>query len=146
MNIARPQIRRFALLSLAFVCLVATSCGTAGPKLHPVTGKVLFEDKPAEGATVVFHLTDGAPDAPKPAGTVGSDGSFKLNTYPHGEGAPEGEYTILVTWFDTPKNDNAEPKSRISLAYSQVAKSGLKASVKAGTNTLEPFRLTKQPR
>jgi hypothetical protein len=139
--LARPLGSLFVVAG----CLALPSCGPSGPRLYPVTGQVLFEDKPAAGATVVFHLVGGSADAPKPGATVKDDGSFTLNSYPHGAGAPEGDYTVLVTWFEESKNENADPKSRIPTRYADPAKSGLKAAVKPGTNALEPFKLTKKP-
>jgi hypothetical protein len=138
--------RTLTMCLVAVGCVFLTSCGSSGPSLQPATGKLLYEDKPAEGATVVFQLENGPADAPKPSGVVAADGTFKLHTYPHGEGAPEGNYVVLVTWFEPSKNENAESKQKISGKYSDPKTSGLKATIKAGTNTLEPFRLTKQPR
>jgi hypothetical protein len=132
-------IRGFAVLSI----LGLASCSPSGPKLHPVTGQVLYDDRPAAGATIVLHLNGGGPDSPRPGAIVKDDGTFSLNTYPYGAGAPEGEYTVLITWFEDPKVENAEARSRLPSRYADPAKSGLKASVKPGSNSLEPFRLYK---
>lgn len=146
--VGRIQSRRLGQAAVASLAVLVSSCG-GGPKLHPVKGTVLYEDKPAEGATVVFHPVRGAPDAPKPSGVVGKDGTFSLRTHPHGEGAPEGDYVVLVTWFETPApakagGDPPEPRSKLSELYADANRSGLKATVKPGVNKLEPFRLVRR--
>lgn len=148
--VGRVRTRRlWQIAAPATLAVLAASCG-GGPPLHPVTGTVLYEDKPAEGATVVFHLVNGPPDAPKPSGVVGKDGTFALRTHPHGPGAPEGDYVVLVTWFEPPPpaksegRDPPESKSKLSDTYADARLSGLKATVKPGENKLEPFKLTRR--
>src|SRR5262249_53298392 len=129
-----------AVLTLMTVPLA--SCGS-GPKLHPVTGKVFYGDQPAEGATVVFHPADAKPDAPRPGGTVAADGSFKLSTYPRGEGARAGEYVVAVTWFPPKAREAAASKNRLPERYADPSGSPLRATVKDGPTELEPFRFAK---
>jgi hypothetical protein len=110
--------------------------------LYPVTGKVLYQDKPAEGAQIVFHATDPQANPHKPSGVVGADGTFTLTTHPHGDGAPAGEYTAVVTWYGENARDEGA-KNKLPAKYADATKSGLKATVKPEPTTLEPFRLTK---
>lgn len=140
------SIRRRLEVFVVLAGFLATSCGT-NVKLHPVTGQVFFEGEPAEGATVVFHPVNSTPDSLRPGSIVNKEGKFKLRTYPHGEGAPEGEYLVLITWFAPPGagKDMANAKSRIPLRYSDAAKSGLTAIVKPGENIIPAFELTKKP-
>jgi hypothetical protein len=130
------------LALLAALVLPLASCGSA-VKLSPVTGKVFFEKEPAEGATVVFHRKDGAADAPKPSGQVGADGSFRLSTHPHGEGAPPGEYEVVITWYPPNARGMENPKNKLPARYTDPAQSGLKATVRDGPTELGPFQLTK---
>lgn len=111
--------------------------------MYPVTGQVLYEGQPADGAMIAFQPVNPGPDPRIPGATVAPDGSFKLQTFPYGEGAPEGEYLIGLTWLV----DGAGGSSRNKLParYAQADKSGLKVTVKPGPNALEPFRLTKAP-
>jgi hypothetical protein len=134
-------VRSFAAALALGLPLLGASCGGDGPKLYPVRGKVLYLNMPAEGATVVFHPAD--PAAPKPSGTVGPDGTFTLTTYPHGEGAPAGEYAVAVTWFPPDARETDHPKNNLPARYADATRSGLKASVKEGPNELKPFELTK---
>jgi hypothetical protein len=122
--------------------MLAASCGS-GPKLHPVRGQVFHGDTPAEGATVVFQPKDGPPDGPMPSGTVGPDGSFTLTTHPHGEGAPAGEYFVLVTWYPPDARLQDNPQNKLPEEYGTPS-SPLKATVNDGPTELEPFRIPKK--
>src|SRR5262245_54548624 len=118
----------------AALALALTSCGGGGPKLYPVRGKVLFANQPTEGATVVFHPAGGGANTPKPGGTVEADGSFTLHTYPHGDGAPPGEYGVAVTWFPPNARSLDNPKNKLPARYADPAQSRLTATVKAQSN------------
>jgi hypothetical protein len=138
----RYQISTFVALG---VCLLLTSCGKSGPELHPVRGQVLFEGQPAAGVQVVFQPAEQAEgqDLTMPSGRTGDDGSFTLQTHPHGEGAPAGEYIVLATWYPANGREVDNPKNKLSPKYANPGEPLLKATVKAGDNQLEPFRLTK---
>jgi hypothetical protein len=130
----------FSLLS------VVTACKKSSVKLNPVKGKVLFKDQPAEGAEITF-LPMGEENAQfrgaRPVAVVSADGSFEIQTYPHGAGAPAGEYAVLITWFPPrDENPNTSPKNKLPSKYGDPAKPLLKATVKEGENNLEPFKLT----
>jgi hypothetical protein len=136
-------LRSAARLAAAAAVLLLPACGGGGPKLHPVRGKVLYLEQPAEGAIVVFQPANSGPDSPMPAGTVGADGTFTLRTHPQGEGAPAGDYVVLVTWLPPNARELENPKNKLPPKYSSQTNSPLRATVKPGTNELEPFRLTK---
>lgn len=134
---------RAAALVVAILAAFCSSCGGGGPTLHPVRGTVLFDGKPAEGATIVFQPAEAAgPDTPLPSGVVGPDGSFAVATHPHGAGAPAGDYLVLITWFPPDTREQGNPKNKLPARYSS-ADSSLKITVKPGENTLDPFKLTK---
>lgn len=126
----------------AVLAVFSASCGGDGPALHPVRGTVLFQDKPADGATVVFQPVGGPAGGAMPSGVVGPDGSFTLTTHPGGTGAPAGEYLVLVTWYPSDARDQANPKNKLPKKY-EGSDSPLKVTVKPGDNTLDPFKLTK---
>ncbi|HKB04971.1 MAG TPA: hypothetical protein VKD90_22300 [Gemmataceae bacterium] len=132
-----------ARLMPAVAAVLVASCGGGGPKLHPVRGKVLYLDQPAEGAIVVFQPANSTADSPMPSGTVGADGTFTLRTHPHGEGAPAGDYVVLVTWLPPNAREMENPPNKLPPKYASLTDSPLKATVKSGSNELEPFRLTK---
>jgi hypothetical protein len=135
------RIARFTSVAVAVTALIVTSCNN-GPTLYPVTGKVLFQDKPVEGAHVVFHPAD--PAAPMPSGKTGPGGTFTLSTHPHGPGAPAGEYIVVVTQYPADAHEQENPKNMLPDRYADVSLGLLKATVRAGPNELEPFRLTRK--
>jgi hypothetical protein len=130
-----------AVLAVPFLILV--SCGGSKPKLHPVHGSVLFLNQPADGAVVVFQPLNSGPESTMPSGTVGADGSFTLRTAPHGDGAPAGEYVVLVTWYPPDAREKINPQNKLPARYGIPTESPLRATVNPGTNQLEPYRLTK---
>ena len=134
-------------LALAFIVagVVLCGCKESSLKLYPVRGQVFFKDQPADGAKVVF-LPAGEENAQfrgaRPAATVSADGSFELQTEPHGAGAPAGDYLVLITWFPPrDENPNANPKNKLPNKYGDPSSPLLKATVKEGENQLEPFKL-----
>lgn len=137
------SIRPTHRLVVALCCLAATSCGGGGPKLHSVKGTVLYQEQPAVGATVVFQPVNSGPESLMPSGVVGADGTFTLSTPPHGSGAPAGDYVVLVTLFPPNAREMREPASLLPPRYGSPTDSPLRATVSAGTNQLEPFRLTR---
>ena len=110
-------LNRCAFQGLAFFFAFAVfgvGC-SKGPKLYPAEGKVTMNGQPAEGASVVFSPASGVDEkTPQPSGIVGADGTYKLQTYPHGEGALPGEYKVVITWLpaDARKQENPVNKAR----------------------------------
>lgn len=137
MNLTRSR----AATGLLF-WLLAAGCGGGGPALHPVRGKVLVGDAPAAGATVVFKPVAARADLNNPTGTVAADGTFALDTYPHGAGAPAGEYVVLVTWLPPDAREQENPKNKLPGRYADPDKTPLpRVTVREGRNDLEPFVL-----
>ena len=137
----RP-IRRF--MFIAFISLSCAACSKGGPQLHPVEGKVLFQEQPAEGASVVFvPVASTGSELLQPSGAVRSDGSFSLETYPHGKGAPPGDYKVVVMWFPPNARELDNPKNKAPAKYSDATTTPLTATIKEGPNTLQAFQLTK---
>jgi hypothetical protein len=131
-------------LSGLVIVMLAGCGGGGGPKLYPVRGTVLFQDQPAAGATVVFHPVAATNHStPKPSGVVKPDGTFTLTTHPHGDGAPAGEYVVVVTWYGEGARSVENPVSKLPARYADGQASPLKATVKDGPTELEPFKLTK---
>ena len=142
----RPPLR-VGLIGFLFLILPTTGCG---PSYHPVTGKVMVDNKPAVGAVVILFPEGDKPDKfTPPAGTVGEDGTFSLSTGGK-TGAPAGKYIVTITWPAAPKKVTEKEKmqglgedgpDQLKGAYATAAKSKLRAEIQAGENTLEPFNL-----
>ena len=137
-----------AALLVAVASGIVAGCNKSPVKLFPVTGKVLFKGQPAEGTQVVFHPaseTENSADAavkPKtPFGTVQADGSFKLYTDPYGDGAPPGDYVVMITWYAASPQNPEQVMNKLPPKYSDPNNPALKVTVKEGKNELEPFQL-----
>jgi hypothetical protein len=112
--------------------------------VYRVTGQVLFQGHPAAGAIVQFHPQDMADKNPLvPQGQVGSDGTFKLTTFKHDDGAPAGRYAVTVFWALPSKGGDNFDKVLVPERYLNPATSGLTADVPMGATDLPPFQLTK---
>jgi uncharacterized protein DUF6795 len=84
-----------AVLALA---VVASGCSRQAPtvEVHPVTGQVTYNGKPAAGAHVAFHPRTQQVAHPTPSAKVDAQGNFSLTTYRSEDGAPIGEYRVTV--------------------------------------------------
>lgn len=87
----------FRLLPVAAALTAAVLCGCdAGPKIVPVSGRVLIDGKPLERGTVQV-----VPAGFRPAmGTLGPDGRFTLTTLTDGDGCPVGTHPVAVVAFE----------------------------------------------
>jgi len=88
---------RFALFSLGCLAVAIAGC-SKGPKLVPVSGKVMLGNAPLTTGIISF-----LPDAEKgntsklgPSGKIESDGSYTLTTDGK-SGAPLGHYKVTIT-------------------------------------------------
>jgi 3',5'-cyclic AMP phosphodiesterase CpdA len=111
---------------------------------HPVRGQVFFDGCPPPGAYIVFTAVDPKDKRITRADAlVEPDGSFTLSTYTANDGAPAGEYVVTVVWRKPFLSADGKPgPNLLPERYSRAESSGLKATVKAGTNTFT-FDLTK---
>ena len=145
----RPD-RLLSLLAIGMLSLAA--CGDQRPPAYPVTGQVLFENKPAEHAIVIFHpdATDEELAQLRPHGTVDANGHFELTTYVSGDGAPAGSYRVTVTWPSSDPADRVAAEDpeytpsgpdRLKGRFANPSATELKATVKSGSNVLAPFEL-----
>src|SRR3954451_12804700 len=137
------------LLSAAVgVGVCACSKSNAPPKkiCYPVKGELLVKDKPAEGALVILRpLPEANPDEwlmGFPRATVGPDGKFEVGTYGDHDGAPAGDYMVLVSWnAPNPQNEEVSGPDRLGGRYSDASTSKLTAKVEARATELPPIRL-----
>jgi hypothetical protein len=133
--------RRFRLL-LTLLAVAGLSCSSSTVDLQPVRGTVHYEGQPAEGATVILEPIRSSSTS-KPAGTVSADGSFVIATHPHGNGAPAGEYAIIITWFPANARQAENPKNKLPAKYADPAQTPVpKVTVAAGGTTIPPIQIT----
>jgi hypothetical protein len=123
------------------------SC-SANKRVYPVSGKVLFEGKPAAGAIVKFYAVDPADKKDGrtvvPQAIVDDDGSFRLTTYSSEDGAPAGKYTVSIFWAKPSKRGDDYDKPLLPTHYLNAETSGLTAVVEERATELPPFQLRKK--
>lgn len=153
------------VLVVTFTCFVM-GCGGKPEgaqkrlEVHKVTGTVMYNGQPVEGAHVSFHPQES--DKPGSFAKTNSSGVYTLRTYADGPaGAPEGEYQITIQKMlaaepveqksgpemfkemerraqsgEAPPSE--APTSLIPEKYARKQSSGLTATVKGGdTNTFD---------
>ncbi len=98
----KKLIPRWGMLCVLTLCMSLTGCqGPAPPRLVPVRGQVKYKQRPVKGATICFvpDITRGNRDGLQATCQTAEDGSFTLQTYPHGEGAMVGSYKVICIVF-----------------------------------------------
>jgi hypothetical protein len=79
--------------SLMLLLVLIAGCGSRGPDLHAVTGRVVFGDgRPVSSGVIEFAPPDGGPTA---RGRIGTDGRFTLTTGDR-PGAVAGQHRVAV--------------------------------------------------
>lgn len=129
-------IRRIGLL-WTIVFLGSVGCGQK-ENLVSVSGEVLLDGKPLEGATVTFHPVKGGPVG---SATTNSSGRFTVMTGPL-KGLKPGDYIVTVQKTGPiPKGDLSAPEVAPPLLtpprYTNVKTSPLKYTAPGGPAKLE---------
>jgi hypothetical protein len=149
----RVRLIRVGQVALPLVAVLLSSCGgkSSSKPVHPVSGKVLVEGRPARHALVVLHPLGGSEDQEaRPRGQVGADGTFTLSTYGRDDGAPAGEYAVTVEWWlsgataRTREGDGPPPANRLPGRYANPSTSGLRVRIGEGANELQPIQLRRR--
>ncbi len=156
----------WAIVVIAMLAMATSGCDSKG--LCPVSGSVIYQGKPAKGATVHFRREGETPQeaANYPIGMVDDEGNFDLEVAGVGRGAPPGKYKVLVRWPPENKEVSApvpaknkrgnkgpvpsaaelrrDPKSstdRLNFRYFNPQKPLLSVEIVSGSNKLDPFAL-----
>ena len=139
------------LLALAWaVGLSVLLCGCGGnqgdrPVVHPVSGKLLIDGKPAVGAQIALRAIDN-PELNKfyPHAVVEPDGSFRLTTFTANDGAPLGEFAVTVNWPGPRVKGQSEEEDgpdRLGLRYADVKRPAAKVVIDVQTTELATIDL-----
>jgi hypothetical protein len=143
----RPAGTRFCLSCFTvIVCLIVPACGESDPTLPmgKVSGKVTYQGKPLTGGTVSFVSTE--TKRPNANGPISPDGTYNLHTQNFGSGAALGDYDVMISAVDPNEYNTPLPgtaalekktKTTIPKKYGDPKTSGLKETVKSGTNTFD---------
>lgn len=121
--------RAFPAYVICGLVALAGCNGGRSDQVH-VTGKVLYNDKPVEGAHVMF-----VPDGGRPASAVtDTNGLFQLGTFDPNDGAILGTHRVTVTKMSNGANADdpyAPRKSELPIRYRRTDTSGLSVEVVA---------------
>jgi hypothetical protein len=103
-------VRKFVLCLAAALALTGASCGNRN-NIYPVSGKVTYMGSPAAGAAVVFYRRGGdAINENLTMGIVQEDGTFQLVCGSLGNGAPPGEYDVVIEWKPVSGQSKGRPR------------------------------------
>ncbi len=146
---------RLGLIPFAVALVCCIGCGDGRIRTYPTTGAVLVDGRPADGATVIFCPASGAEKfmRERPWGETDDNGQFIVTTFDRGDGAPAGDYTVMIRWpgkqaIARPGEDSERVEraaDRLKGRYFHPQKSGITATVESGKNDLAPFELSLQP-
>jgi hypothetical protein len=149
---AKVLSARFAAILIIFANGSAvTGCRKGGVATYPVAGSVKIDGRPADGAMVVFVPTATSTQAERkrPFGVADAEGRFRLTTFVQDDGAPAGQYKVLVQW-PAPNQQADDQRSgrrgalgpdRLGGKYFNLENSTLTAKVEEQSNELPPFEL-----
>src|SRR5262245_41709247 len=135
-------------LAAAFTGLLLCGCsgGAKQPKTVPVTGQVLFEGAPLPRAEVVFVPVGATEDTPRPNAITDAEGRFTPTTFSARDGAPEGDYVVLVAYRPiVGKGDEATTGPNVlPPRFADPQHSPLRIHVSKSSSELEPLRVTRK--
>jgi hypothetical protein len=144
--------KRASVFLVAVGLCKSVGCRDGKIARYPVHGSVMVNNKPADGAMVIFCPLSGSEEVKKqrPFGITGPDGKFELTTLNKADGSPAGDYKILIQW---PSNLNGDSRDtgarslgpdRLKGRYMNLEKSQLTATIKEAPTDLPPFELKSQ--
>ena len=128
---------------------MAVGCSEShdGFNTYPVSGTVTVDGQPAFGAKVVLIGTEdkfNEKGSPIPTATVEDDGTFRLTSFEVGDGAPDGDYRVIIIWEDeAPEGadpEGFEPTDKLGGKYDH-ANSELMVTIPAEATELPAFDL-----
>lgn len=90
--------RAGGLFYVAALLLSVLGCGSDQPKLVEVTGRVTLAGKGLTAGSITFHPTaENSFQSDSPSSQLQLDGSFRMRTWPWGDGVPPGSYRVTLS-------------------------------------------------
>jgi hypothetical protein len=133
------------ILPIALLAMVLLAGCDRGPRVVPVTGKVLFNGTPLEFGSVTFQPRSGQPAQ----GEIQSDGTFSLSTFRPNDGAVIGSHKVRIACYESQRPNATRAPGEQSLGqllipgkYTLFDQSGLTAEVREEGNVPFVFELT----
>jgi hypothetical protein len=82
----------------AWLLLSLSGCGSDQPVLVEVTGRVTLAGKGLTAGSITFHpQADNPFQSDAPSSLLQLDGSFRMRTWPWGDGVPPGSYRVTLS-------------------------------------------------
>lgn len=135
-------MNRYSLVCLGLIAGLLSGCSSHDDwkaRTHRTSGTMTINGKIPVNAIVQLLPVDQPVDSAgsRPYGLVGEDGSFSVTTYDAGDGAPIGEYHLLIVWptFVGSQDD------RLKGAFASPEKSPGKVTIERGANRIPPIEL-----
>jgi hypothetical protein len=137
-------LKRCGIVAVALAIAGCSGRPANRPATYPVSGIVQFSGSPVAGATVGFQSKE--PQGRSASGITDAQGRYKLTTFSRGDGAPPGNYGVIVLKYkETASASGGEylpaqgperpPEHELPPKYAAAATSGLEATV--GETALE---------
>jgi hypothetical protein len=147
-NLNTARIISTSLL-VSTVLVALAGCGDGKIARYPVKGTIRVDGQPVEGALVIFCPVSGPPELQKerPYGRTDAQGIYELRTFEPGDGAPVGDYKVMVRWMgggqsqSRGSDDQTGGGDRLRGRYVNPETSGLTYTVIEGDNDVPPFEL-----
>jgi|1185.fasta_scaffold37497_2 hypothetical protein len=156
----RISVSLLLLSLLPSMALVGACNRNSRLGVAPVRGRVMYDGRAVTNATVVFSPSDNTIEKAKklrPYAYVDGQGNFEIMTYKEGDGAPPGNYRVMILIAGAPSKSSkdraaGEPEHPVSQnpnvpmavieKYGNLETSGINVTVENGENNLAPFVLT----
>ena len=136
-TLRHSTIQRLLCVMVAMTFMSVLGCAGDKKKTNIVRGKITFNGKDVPNGTITFFPESG----PTATGEIKPDGSYTLTTFQNGDGAVEGNYTVVVVAMQNqvgrlPEERTPLPPPIVPEKYTSAATSDLRAEVKAGENVI----------
>lgn len=126
-----PLTRCVAVTTVALFLLVPAGCGSSGPPLGTVKGKVTLNGEPLEFASVRFQPT--AAGGKPSSGYTDAEGNYELRFTKDRNGAMVGTHKVRISTFAQSNDGKAPIPERVPQEYND--QTTLEREVVAGDNT-----------
>lgn len=126
-----PIMKQFPIPHVALLALlILTGCGKGEDRVptHPVTAVLRMDGEPFGPCSVMLYPSGTGRSV---AGPADAQGKIVFGTYENGDGAPVGEYKVVVRG-----SMSAAPPKPIPDVYSNPAQTKLRVTIMEGNNEI----------